>query len=297
MKSPLRLVTPFLLVLAIFWTLSGPSFGQISSDGRQLPRDYDPGVITPAIPSIVGSDEQEWETVDAHTQRKVFHSDRITFVILKVQGSEDPGGPIKLHYHKHDQISHVLEGEVLVNVNGSQKKIGPGGTYVVPSNIHHGIRVLTENLVLMDMFTPTRDDFRPKGSQTSTDRSALEVDKFVRDWFALFDRNAPVKEYLSRLVDQGLHMQFPEVTLSSHRDFRRWYQGILETVTGASHTLKTVNVTRAGEDKYQVDLVVLWEATVSGKKTSFLAHQLWEVLGEGKSLRIQRYIVEAAGNR
>jgi len=33
---------------------------------------------------------------------------------------------------------------------------------VVPSNVHHGIVTLTPKVVIMDVFTPAREDFRPK---------------------------------------------------------------------------------------------------------------------------------------
>ncbi|MBI4871719.1 MAG: hypothetical protein HY814_09130 [Candidatus Riflebacteria bacterium] len=103
--------------------------------------------------------------------------------------------------------------------------MGPGGAYVVPGNVPHGLQVLSTHLVLLDVFTPVRGDFRPGRASAAPRFTADQVRQFVRDWFALFDRNADVTEFLADPADQGLLVRFPEQTLWNHADFRRWYGG------------------------------------------------------------------------
>jgi quercetin dioxygenase-like cupin family protein len=45
-------------------------------------------------------------------------------------------------------------------VGGKAREIGPGGVFIAPSNVRHGIELLTDKVVLLDVFTPTREDFR-----------------------------------------------------------------------------------------------------------------------------------------
>lgn len=295
---------PTPLVAGLFLIASGVLLpAQVTTDARVLPRDYRPtGPLRPVPPGIFPATAVPYEELDAHTRRKVFFDDRITFVILEVTrpaGELLPDGPIETHYHPHDQISHVLEGRLRVRVEDRVGELGPGGTYVVPSNVHHGIQVLSSKLVLLDMFTPTREDFRPLPEvplHREARWTAAQLELFVRDWFRGFDENVPVEHFLDRLMDGGLEMRFPEATLRSHRAFRIWYAGILRTVARAHHDLRQVRITARDATTYEVDLEVLWEATTtSGVALRFLAHQVWELRDTGEPMpRIARYRVEAA---
>lgn len=134
----------------------------IHTDSRALERDYrqiDP--ITPVNPGIFSSDSVKWEPAGNGTERKVFFSDRLTMVLLRIDRPVIAGEQLSCHYHIHDQITYVLEGRIRVKVGSATREIGPGGCYVVPSNVHHGIVTLTPKVCIMDVFTPAREDFRP----------------------------------------------------------------------------------------------------------------------------------------
>lgn len=64
-----------------------------------------------------------------------------------------------LHKHPHEQIGYVVSGSFEVEEKGFGKKIVKAGdTYQIPSNIEHGV-VALEDSVLLDVFTPMRQDF------------------------------------------------------------------------------------------------------------------------------------------
>ena len=140
-----------------------PQKSYIHTDHRAHERDYRQiDSIIPADPEIFGSDSVKWESAGNGTERKVFFNDRLTMVLLRIDRPIIPGEQIACHYHIHDQITYVLEGKIKVKVGSTTREIGPGGCYVVPSNVHHGIITLTSKVCIMDVFTPTREDFRPK---------------------------------------------------------------------------------------------------------------------------------------
>ena len=116
----------------------------------------------PVNPAIFSSDESPWEELGDGVRRKVFFNDRLTFVILEINKPVDENAEIILHSHPHDQITYLQEGKLLVKLGEEEKIIEAGGVYVIPSNVPHGIKVLSEKVILIDVFTPTREDFRLK---------------------------------------------------------------------------------------------------------------------------------------
>ena len=132
--------------------------GQLPSE---MPaRDYQSGgpIIT-VEPAVINADDQPWEQVGEGVRRKVYFNDRLTVVYLEItDGDTRPADPP--HHHYHDQIGYVLEGRAIVNLGGKTQQIGPGGVYIVTSNLPHNLKILTDKLVLLEVFTPTREDFR-----------------------------------------------------------------------------------------------------------------------------------------
>lgn len=122
-----------------------------------------------------------------------------------------------------------------------------------------------------------------------------DVKSFVHHLFALFDKHVDVNQFLLLIVDEDLEMQFPEITLHSHADFKKWYVGIGEKYVSNTHQVERLSVKFPGAGKYEVDLVVYWQAvTRENKYISFRVHQVW-TLDDGNGgqwPRILRYIVE-----
>jgi quercetin dioxygenase-like cupin family protein len=63
------------------------------------------------------------------------------------------------HSHPHVQSTFVQSGRFEFTVAGETFKVGPGDAFVIPANAVHGCRALGEPGVLIDTFTPRRDDF------------------------------------------------------------------------------------------------------------------------------------------
>jgi quercetin dioxygenase-like cupin family protein len=63
------------------------------------------------------------------------------------------------HSHPHEQISLVVEGRVRFFVEGKERIAVPGDVLHFPSNTWHGATMMDEEVVLIDIFTPIREDF------------------------------------------------------------------------------------------------------------------------------------------
>ena len=78
--------------------------------------------------------------------------------MMVVEFAFEPGAVGALHSHPHIQSSYVEEGSFEVTIGSETRRLGKGGCYIVPAGAVHGVRA-TERGVLIDVFTPRRDDF------------------------------------------------------------------------------------------------------------------------------------------
>src|SRR6266567_2123938 len=63
------------------------------------------------------------------------------------------------HTHPHEQMSMVVSGRVRFFVEGEERIASPGDVLRFPSNCLHGATMMDEEVVLIDIFTPLREDF------------------------------------------------------------------------------------------------------------------------------------------
>ena len=87
--------------------------------------------------------------------RKVIVYDE-SLMLVKVIFEKGAVGVV--HQHYHTQISYVEKGAFEVNINGEKRVLGIGSSFYVPPNTPHGVYCL-EAGVLLDMFSPMREDF------------------------------------------------------------------------------------------------------------------------------------------
>jgi quercetin dioxygenase-like cupin family protein len=64
-----------------------------------------------------------------------------------------------VHAHEHEQMTIVERGRVLYIVDGVERVCSPGDILHFPPNVPHGATMLDEEVVLVDIFTPRREDF------------------------------------------------------------------------------------------------------------------------------------------
>ncbi len=63
-----------------------------------------------------------------------------------------------LHSHPHEQVGYVAKGRFEATLGDQKTMIQEGDTYYVAPNVMHGV-VALEDGVLIDVFTPQREDF------------------------------------------------------------------------------------------------------------------------------------------
>jgi quercetin dioxygenase-like cupin family protein len=63
------------------------------------------------------------------------------------------------HSHEHEQITYVADGELIFRLEGEDYHLRKGDIISVPSKKDHCIKKLTNRVILIDSFSPVRNDF------------------------------------------------------------------------------------------------------------------------------------------
>jgi quercetin dioxygenase-like cupin family protein len=79
--------------------------------------------------------------------------------LMLVEFAFAEGGEGLAHSHPHVQSTFVKSGRYSFRVADETFEVEPGDAFVVPSGVVHSCRLLEGPGVLIDTFTPRRDDF------------------------------------------------------------------------------------------------------------------------------------------
>ena len=63
------------------------------------------------------------------------------------------------HSHPHEQMSIVVKGRVRFFIEGEERVANPGDVLHFPSDCWHGATMMDEEVELIDIFSPIREDF------------------------------------------------------------------------------------------------------------------------------------------
>jgi quercetin dioxygenase-like cupin family protein len=107
--------------------------------------------------TFASTDSQPWTELGAGIRRKVVgHTPALMAVLVEF----DKGAIGTPHTHEaHDQICFVLAGSFEAEVAGVKRLMKKGDAYIVPPNTLHGVVALEDKSVLLDHFTPRREDY------------------------------------------------------------------------------------------------------------------------------------------
>ena len=108
------------------------------------------------MPYIKLEDLNSKEIVKGY-KAKFVHSDNMTTAYWEV----DSGAVLPVHSHKHEQISNIIKGEFEFDLDGEVRIIKEGDVIVIPSNVPHGGKAVSECKII-DTFSPVREDYKLK---------------------------------------------------------------------------------------------------------------------------------------
>src|ERR1700682_5821677 len=85
---------------------------------------------------------------------RYFHSQHMTFAHYDFAS----GASIHEHFHPQEEVNEVIEGELEMTIDGVTQIARPGVVAIVPSNIPHSVKALTDGRAIIVDY-PLRRDF------------------------------------------------------------------------------------------------------------------------------------------
>jgi quercetin dioxygenase-like cupin family protein len=115
-----------------------------------------------ARPPVLNVQQTDWSAIPAERiadgiERQLFYGDRVMVCRLVIA----PRTVTPVHSHPHEQITMVERGRVRYIIEGQERVLEQGDMLHLPSGIAHGATMLDEEVVLIDIFSPLREDFLP----------------------------------------------------------------------------------------------------------------------------------------
>lgn len=110
--------------------------------------------------ALLVSQSWNWATIAGEPLRdglvrQMIHGERLMVCRLTIA----PGTVTPAHRHAHEQITIVERGRVRYLLGAEEKIFGPGDVILLPGDLWHGATMLDEEVVLVDIFSPVREDF------------------------------------------------------------------------------------------------------------------------------------------
>jgi quercetin dioxygenase-like cupin family protein len=103
--------------------------------------------------------QQIWEGIAG----RAVHGERLTLGLIELE----PEAVLPEHRHENEQLGMVLEGSITFTIGAERQTLGPGGTWRIPSNVPHEAVIGPEGAVVIDVFSPVREDWKVLPEATS----------------------------------------------------------------------------------------------------------------------------------
>ena len=115
---------------------------------------------TPSANSSASTQHVNWATVpiemlEEGIERQLVVGDDLMLCRLRFA----PNVVTAPHDHPHEQITLVERGRVRFTIGREERIAQAGDVLHFPSGCWHGATILDEEVVLIDIFTPVREDF------------------------------------------------------------------------------------------------------------------------------------------
>lgn len=119
--------------------------------------------------AIAPYQHRDWSTIPVEqigegVQRQMIWGNRVMVCRLRFR----PHVVTVVHTHPHEQITLVERGRLRFTIAGVERVAAAGDVLHFSPQVAHGATMLDEEVVLIDIFSPVREDFLPVRSEGAT---------------------------------------------------------------------------------------------------------------------------------
>ena len=108
--------------------------------------------------SAIKESDIVYEVIGEDRTRYLAHTDHLMMAVIDFNDGPTYA-PDPPHSHPHEQVSYVVDGEIIFFLDNEETRLGPGDIFTVPPNIPHSVQLLTQHVRLVDTFHPIREEF------------------------------------------------------------------------------------------------------------------------------------------
>ena len=95
------------------------------------------------------------QITEGDVERFIYTGENIQIVLYHFP----PNKTFPNHFHKkEEQMGFMFSGKMVLKIEGKEKTLLPGDFYHAPTGVEHNAWTLDEPAVLIDIFSPVRDD-------------------------------------------------------------------------------------------------------------------------------------------
>ena len=97
-----------------------------------------------------------WEAVNENISRKLITGQNLMMILYHFQ----PHQEWPTETHEAEQSGYIIEGNIILRLpdDSHEEELGPGDGYLIKSNQAHSWKVLDEEVLLVDVFSPPRHE-------------------------------------------------------------------------------------------------------------------------------------------
>jgi quercetin dioxygenase-like cupin family protein len=132
--------------------------------------------MSSAVPVVLGQDEGDFLWFGAGLLAFKVTSEQSGGVFMLTEDTMGRGKTTPLHVHpRHDETIYVLDGEVIVHLDGVEHTAGPGATAAIPRGTPHALLVTSTSARILAFVTPgdsNAEAFFREGGETAPARTA-----------------------------------------------------------------------------------------------------------------------------
>ena len=86
---------------------------------------------------------------------RAVHGELLTLAVVEIE----PGAVLPEHHHANEQFGIVIQGSVIFRVGDEKRSLGAGGIWRIPSDTPHTVTGGDAGAVVIDVFSPPREDW------------------------------------------------------------------------------------------------------------------------------------------
>lgn len=132
--------------------------------------------MSSAIPVVLGQDEGDFVWFGAGLLTFKVTSEQSGGVFMVTDDTMGRGKTTPLHVHpRHDETVYVIDGELIVHLDGIEHTAGPGSVAAIPRGTPHAFLVTSTSAHILAFITPgdqNAEAFFREGGEAAPTRSA-----------------------------------------------------------------------------------------------------------------------------